>query len=237
MGIKRFVVAVMVGALVVLWLHAECWCQGPVNRSLDSLKYMVSAQLAATPGGTNLMSSSRLTWAINRAIAQTCSDWPAIEKLDTVAIDEGDEGAALNSDFDRCKAVYRMGDDIRVPLAYCHPDSLPAKIGTPEQAKQENQAELNSVRFWHTSGKRLLVLPRPDKPSADPDSFLVEYYAQDSRLTTGTDSTAIAQAYMDKVIAYACNQLSAMRKDWASAYFYWSIYKGKMIDLEQLRGM
>lgn len=211
--------------------------QGPVGRSLSYLRGALRAQLRAKTG-SDLLTNSAIDFAINRAISRVCAQYPAIEKIDTVVINQDSEGGALNTDFDRAKAVYRMsGDTIRLALTCLMPDSIAAVLGSRTESSEADRSSLSRSRYFYTTGRRLMVLPKPSRPAADPDSFLVEYYAQDEMLSDTTDSTAIVYGYIDKVIHFAAVLLSGTRANYADGYFYWSLFRDEFSAYKALQEM
>ena len=222
---------------LVLFGLSGVQAQGPVGRSLTYLRAALRAQLRSKTG-SDLLTNAALDYAINRGIARVCAQYPAIEKLDTVAISQDNEGSALNTDFDRVKSVYRMsGDTIRLALTYLPPESVSVVLGLRTELSEAEKRRLERLQYFYTTGLRLMVLPKPSKPAADPDSFLVEYYAQGEMLSDTTDSTAIVYAYIDKVIHYAAVLLSGTRANYADGYFYWSLFRDEFSAYKALQEM
>lgn len=215
--------------LVSVCMFGSLQAQSPIGRDLASLRRGCYYQLPGCTTSTSIISTSVVDFAINRAIAETCKKYPAIEKLDTIGVSKDDEGVALNSDFLRIKKVFRMGSDtLRYPLAPIPTDSVFSFQGDLKNHYHEDKNSLLSIKYFSTFGKRLLLHPKPAKLNADPDSFLVYYFAQDAMLVNSTDSTAVSSDYTEKVILYACAVLSATRRDYQAAAFYMNMFEPKI---------
>lgn len=235
----RLFVSCIIAIFLIFCLHVFVFSQA-VDRDLASLRAMVRHQLATEGRATGLLTNTTVDYAINRAIAQVCTKYPALAKLDTVFVTQDSMGVGLNTDFDRIIGVKRFAaeenpdqpDQVVVALTYKHPDSLPKDMGT-EQAGKEKDDYLHSIKYFYTVGNRLMLWPKTSSLVAD--SFLVEYYAQDEMLVDSTDSTLIYYRYIEKVINHACMSLSGTRKDYGDAYFYWNLYEDKIPEVPEKR--
>lgn len=191
--------------------------------SQDSLRYKVYHQLniIGTSGSTRITAAVANN-ALNRALTQVCMEFPALEKIETVAIFSDSEGAALSDDFDRIHKVFKkLGDSARLPMTLVTVDSLEVIYPKVTDNIQKKGSLLSPNKVW-THGKRLYAHPKPRRTQAD--SFVVHYYAIDAEMASGTDSANILDRYLEKVILYAAGILSVTREDYAAAAFYLNLY-------------
>lgn len=221
----KFLIATIAVFVLVFWLHIALFAQGPIDRDLESLRSIIRYQLTTKGIATGLLTDATVDYAINRAIVQTCTKYPAIEKMDTVVVTNDSVGAGLNPDFDRIKGLIKFYGDTTEAMIYKPPDILPEVMGTKESGIED--LDKNETRYYYTNGLRLMVWPKPADGS--PDTFLVEYYAIDAMLSASTDSTAIYQKYIEKVINYACVILSGTRRQYNDANFYFNLYRDEMV--------
>jgi hypothetical protein len=207
------------GIGLILILSGLVHAAGPISGLTTELREGVRAQLRGQTTATTLLSNAVVDWAINRGLSQTCADFPAYEKLDTVTVSKSGEGAALPSDFVEVKAVYRMiGDTMRFPLMYLPPDTIASHEASNvlgEQGTEVNAA--NSLPYYHTHAGRLLFHPK--SKATKNDTMLVEYYAMDAPLDDSTDTAHVEAKYMEKVILYACWALSVTQGDGRAAAY------------------
>lgn len=227
---NRLITALLIACFVIMALHATAFAQGAIDRDLASLRKVVKYQLSTKGRATGALTDSTVDYALNRASVQTCTRYPAIEKLDTLYLTRDSMGLGMAADFDRIKAVKKFAGDTVMSIVYKHPDSLPKEMGTWKIAK-----EPGDLRYFYTTGQRLMIWPK--STNYETDSILVEYYAQDAMLSSVTDSTAIHTKYIDKLVEYACMILSGTRHQWQDAAFYQAMFKDKPIPFEEIMNL
>ena len=210
--------------IIALLLATTAVTQGPVGRSLATLRLMVRYQLSTQGRATGQLTNTTVHYAINRAIAQVCAKYPAIDKMDTIVTTAGTMTYALNTDFDRIRIAYRFTADSVVSLQPKNVDTLAAMFAIKVS---------KNPGYYYTSGSNIVLLPVPT--NYDGDSILIDYYAIDEMLTDSTDSTVIPQEYIEKVIELSCAILSATRKDYGDAMWYWQLFDDKRAPLEELK--
>lgn len=209
-------------SLLAVGLHAQ-----PVPNQLDSLKVGLFYQLAAPATGDRFLTSAVATWAINIAYAQTCIDYPANEKFDTLVFSRDSQGVALATDYNRIKDVFRkVSDSVRIRINPLPKDSLDIILDT--YAKNvDKKGDKMTPGYWYTFGKRLLLIPKFwGKKASSVDTIYVEYFAVGPRLTSASDSlTFTDNSYINKVLDYAAAKLSGARNNFEDANFYMSLYE------------
>ena len=203
--------------LIILLLAGPVMATGPISGLMTELREGVRAQLRGQTTATTLLSNSVVDWAINRGLSQTCSDFPAYEKLDTVMVSKEGEGAALPSDFVEVKAVFRIiGDTVRYPLQYMPADTLAKNYAIGSSTPDEPNT-VRSLQYYHTHAGQLIFDPK-SRATKD-DTMLVEYYAMDAPLDDSTDTAHVKAKYLEKVILYACWALSVTEGDGRAAAY------------------
>ena len=195
---------------------------------LDSIRVAAFNQIGVPAAGTLRITDAIANAIINYGIQRVSTDFPAVEKLDTIVIDTLSEGGALNSDFVRIRwAQLMQGFDQRIPLEYLIEDSLflmlPSEEGTEAEADDKT-----SSRYYYTMAGRLMVWPKMviGDAMADGDSALVVigYYAVGDFLSSGTDSTNIPSEYRDELISWVCHRLEALRYRYNASAFWKAQY-------------
>ena len=191
------------------------------NPQLDSIRVAAFNQIGIPAAGSDRVTAAIANAIINYGIQQVSTDFPAVEKLDTISIDSASEGGALASDFVRvgwCQLM--MGDTLRLPLEYKLPDSLFFKKPSEDDADADAD-DLTDPRYYYTQGGRLLAWPKFKKGDiGDSALFLVGYYAIGDALSSGTDSTNIHSEYRDELLNWICYRLEKLRYRYASATSY-----------------
>ena len=191
-----------------------------INPRLDSMAVTVLGQLNLPAAGTATVTLPRVYTAVNRGISKVCTDFPAIEKLDTLTADSAVDGVALNTDFSRMRTCFwSWSDSLRIPLQTVPPgafeDTLFAYMGTI--AHQLNNKE-NPRYSWEFS-KRLFFHPKFFS-SVYGKTFLITYYAQDTVLQTAASTTQINEDYLEMVVLYATFLVARMAGKHADANAY-----------------
>lgn len=212
--------------LIFFWSTSVGAAVYPVANVLDSLQKACYYQLRTDTAGTASMTDDMVEFALKRALARVCREFPALEKIDTVTVSSATEGAVLNSDFLRIRQVFKMIGNTRIPLDFKPREELFA-AGATEKGYTHALGKPTSPRYCFTHGQRLLFHPKDAKASATPDSFLVLYYAMDEGMDTSGATTAIAPEYIDALLYAALAELSAMKKDYTAAQFYWQRFEAE----------
>jgi len=195
--------------LIFIILLLACTAKAQVysiNPSFDSLKANALAMLNSSASGN--VTTAKVNFIVNMSIGEICDAFPALEKVDTLIVNRSVDGHALNSDFLRIKSVFRIdrfGDlsnqqKIWTPINYVPYDSLATIFNTPKKNADDlgDTQDLLTSYIWN---RKLYFQPLNYKPTSDPDSFVVFYYARDVQLVAGTDSTKIAPEYMEELMA------------------------------------
>ncbi|MFH1740222.1 MAG: hypothetical protein ABIH23_14535 [bacterium] len=207
--------------LVFCLLAATAFGQSePIYPRLDSMQASVYAQLNVSASGTTGLTAVKLRYALNRSQAKIATDFPALEKVDTVILVRASEGGSLNSDFSRLLAVQkRRGDSLRYAMRIIPADS--AHLLSPE--KPQERGQVISPAYCWSYGKRFYTQP---KVSIGADTFFVNYYALPPRMDSLNDTCLIPGEYLEQVIFYACGILSATRELFDEANWYLQWYEG-----------
>lgn len=205
---------------------ARAYSQSP---ALDSLREAVFAQLNIRPGGSRRITAEIVNKALNRGQAQVCIDYPALEKIDTVLVNRYDTGGTLPADFRSLRSVWRcIGDTVYVPLTIINPDSARILISQYQEMKHDKQNPLSPMYCW-THGRKLRLWPRFIGGTTTVDTLQIEYFALGAALVNDSDSTRIAPDYINKLIFYACADVSAVRLDFEEAAYYLARYAAQPV--------
>lgn len=201
----------------------------PVDNILDSLQKACLYQLRGDTLGTRKdMTNDMIRYGLNTSLIRVCKEFPALEKLDTLVVYKEDEGAALPTDFDRMKQVFRMkGDTLRIPLEFRAIESLRQVTPTTEENLHELD-ELLSPQWAYSWADRFYLHPKYAIDSSEIDSFLILYYAMDAGMDTSGATTAIDSKYIDVLLLATFAKLSAMKLDFTSAAYYETLYKAEL---------
>ena len=215
------ILIVIVGCLAVT---GNAQLNTPVGRQLSSLRTACYNFL-----GEGVADTATIDLGINIGVYETCADFPALEKIDTVVIARTDEGGVLSNDFDRFKernAVYRLiGDTLRIPLGPL-PDSLKAKLPLPKDNTHQKDRIDDPGYYWEHAG-RLVLHPKYTKSQAD--TLLVYYYAYDIRLVATTDSILIKGRYVTKVLDMAFAYILAQAGRESGVALFQAFYRGRSL--------
>lgn len=199
---------------------------------LDSIRFAAYNQIGVPSGGTTRVTDAIANVIINHGIQKVTTDFPAVEKLDTITIKGDEEGGALASDFvaiDWCQLM--IGDTLRIPLEYKPEDSLFLKRPTQDDSKGQVD-DVTDPRYYYTKAGRLMAFPKviasSDITSGDSALFLIGYYAVGDPLSSGTDSTNIDEEYRDELLNWVCYRLEKLRYRWISADTYKADYDAEV---------
>ena len=200
---------------------------GTVNAAslrLDSLRTECFDKLNIPDAGTRTITTAIGNRLINQAINEICTDFPALEKIDTIIVYKEDEGGVLPSDFVALKNVFLMdGYTVRIPLKIVGADTLRKLFNSEGQVKHDKSNPM-SIAYAFKYARRLMLLPKYAKDTAAIDSFLVYYYATDAQLTNDTDSTLIEKRFRGVLISYATSEMATIKNDYEKAAYYRRLY-------------
>lgn len=201
--------------LILLLILCPVLALGQTSARRDSLRITACYQVGLPIAGTAAVTTAMMNNAINYAVQRVSTDFPAIEKIDTLVLRDTAQGVALPSDLFQIKWCQMMFLDTLVPLEYITEDELYSK------------RNLSVPRYYYTQADRLLTWPRLREEMYDLDSALVfiGYYAIDSALASDSAETDIPEDYRDELIDYICYQLEMMRYRYESAAFYAARYE------------
>jgi hypothetical protein len=190
---------------------------------LDSIRVAALNQIGLPTAGTTRITAAIANAIINYGIQEVSTNFPAVEKLDTITIDSVSEGGALASDFVAIRSCELMIDDtLRIPLQYKPVDSIFEKRPSKEGAKPD---DITDPRYYRTHAGRLLTSPKfVSGDIGDSALFLISYYAVGDFLSSGTDSTNIVEEYRDELLDWVCYRLEALRYRYNASAFYFAKY-------------
>jgi len=211
--------------LALLFLTVTSQAQN-ISTRRDSLRTNVCWYLGISTSGTDLLTTAKINNAVNNAIHETCKDYPAYVKLDTVKIDSAAVGGSLNNDFRDLKTVFFiLGDTVRMPVEIIEPDTLKRKQPTiSDNLFVEGK---NVIVRYCWSEDSLLRISAKWRNAVDTAKFEIEYFAYDSMLTSDSDKTLISADYLLNVIYRACSTLEEIRGNPAKADKWLLRYRGQ----------
>lgn len=217
-----------------IMLLASTACSQTISRTytenprLDSLQAAVYAQLNIKAGGSRKITDVVVTRAINRAIIATCTDYPALELTDTVLVGRSDTLGTLPAKFDRFRTVFRLrGDTLMIPLLVINPDSLQNYKKDLKSYRHQKANPLSPDLCW-THGIKLRLYPKfVGKTSTSIDTMQITFFGIDAGLSNDSDTTIVDPRYINKIILYACGEVSATRQNFDDAGYYFRRYGGQ----------
>lgn len=190
---------------------------------LDSIRVAAFNQIGVPTGGSDRITAAIANAIINYGIQQVSTDFPAVEKLDTITIDTVSEGGALASDFVAIKwCQLILSDMARLPLQYKSEDSLFMERPS-DSSSTGDPDDVTDPRYYYTHAGRLHTFTKivsGDATEGDSALFLIGYYAVGNRLSSGTDSTNILESFRDELLNWICYRLEKLRYRYASASGY-----------------
>ena len=164
---------------------------------------------------TNNLTQAKAIYLLNKSLGRVCTDFPALEKIDTVVLSKDSMGVSLNPDFIRAIRIYKIEHEdvdsgqILIPLRYVSSDS--AWILYPTESSNEKSPKKLSTSYF-THGQIFFTHPKSQTIASIPDSFLVFYNAMDAKLTSGTDSVTIAPDYINPLIDLLTYEFAKVRR-------------------------
>lgn len=195
---------------------------------LDSLQAAVYAQLNIRAGGSRKITDVVVTKAINRGIIATCTDYPALEAIDTVLIGRSDTLGTLPANFNRLRKAWRLrGDTLMIPVTIINPDSIQFYKKERKSYSHEKVNPESPDLCW-THGIKLRMFPKfVGTASTIIDTIQISYYGIDRGLPEDSSVTIVAPQYINKIILYACGEISATRQNFDDAGYYYGRYGGQ----------
>ncbi len=214
---KKFLLIAVLPVLLAGTSHAQ------LSMRLDSIRVSVYRQLLLKTNGAGLVPDSTANAAVNRAIQRVCDDFPAIEKIDTIALSSDSVGIALNSDFLRVRWVFLNATNKWFPLTPVtmeqHRELF--KIVGGKSGATFRPADTLAAPYYWTLGDRIFTYP---KYTAGPHtSLIVGYMAEDSTLNADGSTCQIKAEFREAIVEYACAIILEMQGMFEDA----SIYLGK----------
>ena len=187
---------------------------------------------------TARLTSSRVTIAVNEAIQAVCDDFPAIVKLDTVALESDILGASLSSDFNRLSSVFRLTGDTLFPLKVWEEnnvDSFVNKLILTDFGHVLGDKE--SPAYCFAAGNRLYTLPRHTTDGVVGDTFVVWYYANDEELVSAADSAQVLPRYRLSIIYHAVGSLYAQLGQFDKSLTFMQMYGNTLMKRADVEGV
>lgn len=221
----RGVIAIL--SLSVLFFDtSEAQSIYPISPRLDSMRLAVYSQLGINTTGSRGVPAATVNRALNRGLSQTCIDYPAIEALDTLFLQRDSEGVALADDFLRLKAVFRIiGDDsLRLPIRILNVDQIQAEFPTTA-LNIDKKPDRSSPAACFTYQGRLFPQPKYLGTTDAVDTLLIHYFAMGNPLLADDSAAIVLPEYVEKIIQYACAEVSATRQNFSDASYYLQRYQ------------
>jgi len=212
--------------LIAVLLAGSAYAQIPGQ--LDSLRARVFTRTQRPLAGTANATTAKAWQAVNDAQTPVCHDFDAYQKLDTLLVWGGPEGAALAGDVLRIDYVERMvGDAVRLPMIEVKQREAWEKVSGLADTGY-TRLNVTLPRYWHSEGTRLFTTPKDIKTASDPDSLLVAYWAVGHNMTWGGDSTDIYPEYREALILKACANLCRMVSNFGDAAVWETAYAAEV---------
>jgi hypothetical protein len=199
--------------LLSLLLVSSSWAQS--TGRLDAMESAVRTQLGTA-------STYSVNLAINRAYRQVCTDYPSLEKMDTVYVDSADGGGALPSDFVGMASVNLLTlNNLDYPVRYplwplegMSQDSVAKWV-----SKTMDPTDITDQKFYGVFKKVLFTYPRWTI-SGDSAKFEIRYYAFGTALSNASDTLMVGANYWNAVFYYSCAEVQARRGQITEATYY-----------------
>lgn len=224
----------MVRVLIVILLLAVS-ASAQVSGRRDSLRQYALDKCFLPTAGTDAATAAKLNRQLNLCIYEVSTDFPAVEKWDTVVFSMADQAGLLNADFDRIASVARIVGDttikIYVPMSpFVFDNAFDANLGFA--GVKHNRGDSAQPRGYATfrgsdKGWRLFVYPREAKPADAADSFLVHYYAIGRQLDSDTAQTDIHPSYFDELLSLYAGRIQELRMNYAAADRFLAQYESR----------
>ncbi len=186
-----------------------------LDPSRDSLIVYALYETNTQTTFTNSLTQAKAIYLLNKSLGRVCTDFPALEKIDTVVFDKDSMGVHLNPDFIRAVRIYRIEHEdvdsgqILIPLRYVPSDS--AWILYPTESSNSNPP-IKLPTSYYTHGQVFFTHPKSQTISSIPDSFIVFYGAMSEKLTSGTDSVTILPDYLNPLIDLLTYEFAKVRR-------------------------
>lgn len=214
--------------LFIILLICVSTAMSQIPPQLDSLRARVFTRTQRPLTGTVNATTAKAWQAVNDAQTPVCHDFDAYQKLDTLIVWGGPEGAALANDVLRIDYVERMvGDAARLPMVEVRQREAWEKVSNlADTAYDRNNKTL--PRYWHSEGTRIFTTPKDIKTASDPDSLLVAYWAVGHNLAWGADSIDIYPEFREALILKACANLCRMVSNFGDAVMWETAYAAEV---------
>lgn len=191
---------------------------------LDSVVLSVFNQLNVPATGSRRITTAVGRRMVNRAVAKTCTDFHAYEKVDSQVVIARDSviGATLPADYISLKSVQkRKGDSLFYPMIILPPELLVDEFNTAKKNIAATRG-LDAYRHVYEEDRRLRAHPK--MRGVKPDTFVVAYWAM-APPASASDTLKVASEYLNKVIMLTCSYISALKQDYAGASWYMTEYE------------
>ena len=197
----------------------------PLSKTLDSLQVYVPMMAGVPVAGSRLITPALVKFYINMAYNEVCSTWPAVERIDTVFIARGLEGALLPTDFRDMLGVYREGDTTwRAPLTFISHDSVAQVLKTARDVVIQDINNIMVPAFYTIQERRLILHPKYIKEVSQ--DYIIHYIGMGTTLVNGADTLEVQPIYIPKVYQRAAAYLASMRLDDFLGSFFIRMYEG-----------
>lgn len=229
MGMVKSIIVVTISLLSLSVLGAD-----NIPPQLDSLNNYASLFWNSTGASTDQMSQARRYFSINAGIQAVCDVAPAIEKIDTLWIATSN---VLNSDFNRLASVFRMTNDTLIPLQIINAndgDTLLIKMTQPDFA--HDKFSKTSPKMCYVHNGRLHTIPKYINSTIG-DTLLINYYANDVKLASGTDSTKVLPKYRMAILYYAIGVRYQMLGLEEMAVSYFNLFGQALMKQSDVKGI
>lgn len=160
----------------------------------------------------NIPTSDTAQWvsALNSVITDFCVSFDALPKMDTVTMGRDSAAYALNSDFLRPSAVFKIiGDSIRIPMGQIGTDTFYLQIGDTSKMDQKS-ITAPKLYFVFGSNDSALIFTQP-KYVLDTfhQDFEIHYWARDAWLRPGTPDSLIGimSRFRPRVVELTAEQI------------------------------
>lgn len=181
--------------------------------TLSELRVAVLNQMEHSTSGTALLTTAIIDEAVNRAQLKVASDFPAVEKLDTIWIGAGStmKFYALNDDFLKLNWTFKYRGDTMLAIEYAPPQTLyqrdagrTANVSQPDNVSYPRYCFISRSEHNGKISPKLFFFPMASM-TATVDTILISYYSLSNELVDDNDSTEIAPEYRDPLVYWACS--------------------------------
>lgn len=204
--VKLLIVTVLVSLAMPVYVDAQ------LSMTRDSLKADIKMKVRQSA----LFPDSSIHRSINMALLELSTDFPVIQKIDTLIFTVDSFGVTLSVDFDRVAVAFRRFGNSWIPMVGISPDSIPITITTLGQVVADPQNPLEPRHYWTQDN---IFYPSP-KSARVKDTFHVWYYAVSSALYADNIPAGFRLKYRDELINLAVSIGYARLRMYSDAAFY-----------------